>query len=61
MERFGKSTEMMMPIGQYEQWCKEREVFFPFVEEIGKTNKSVSPEKIERDVSAAKRAVRKAQ
>lgn len=50
-----------MPVEQYEQWRKEREAFFAFVEEIGKANKNIPAEKIERDIIAAKRAVRKAQ
>jgi hypothetical protein len=60
MERFGKSMKMMMPVEQYDQWRKERETFFAFVEGIGKANKNIPAEKIEGDIIAAKRTVRKA-
>jgi len=59
IERSGKPMAAVVPMEQYEQWRKEREAFFSLVEEIRKPNKSVSAEKLERDVAAAKRAVRK--
>jgi len=49
-----------MPAKQSEQWRKDREAFFSSVEKIGKANRNIPAEKVERAIAAAKRAVRKA-
>jgi len=61
IERSGKPMAAVVPVEQYEQWRKEREVFFALVDEVRERNRDVEPEAIQRDVAAAKRAARKRQ
>jgi len=59
IERSGKPMAAVVPVEQYEQWRKEREAFFAFADEVRQRNRSVRAETLERDIAAAKRAVRR--
>jgi prevent-host-death family protein len=59
IERSGKPMAAVVPVEQYEQWRKEREAFFQLVDEIRGGNKAARPEKIQEEIAAAKRQVRK--
>jgi len=58
IERAGRPMAAVVPVWQLEEWRKRRERFFEMVEELWKTNQTVKPEVIEREVQEAVRAVR---
>jgi prevent-host-death family protein len=59
IQRSGKAMAAVVPVEQFEQWRKEREAFFSLVDEIRRRNKKAQPEEIQRDITAARKAVQK--
>jgi prevent-host-death family protein len=59
IERAGKPMAAVVPIEQYEQWHKEREEFFAFIDEVRERNRGVDQEALARDVADAVRSARK--
>lgn len=57
-ERAGKPMAAVVPVEQYEQWCRERDAFFELVEELRSRNADVEAGEVEEDVAAARRARR---
>ena len=53
IERAGKPMAVVVPIEQFEQWCKKRGEFFALIDKIRKRNEGKAPAQIERDIAEA--------
>jgi prevent-host-death family protein len=53
VERAGKPMAVVVPIGQYLQWKKQRERFFAAIDEVRAKNEGVTSEEIEAEVAEA--------
>lgn len=58
VERSGKPIAAIVPIEEFKQWKKNRNLFFQSIHTIQERNKKVPLSKIEKDVAEAVRSVR---
>ena len=61
IEREGEPVAMLVPMNEFAQWLRVREAYFARIDELRERNKEFDPEEIEKDVEAARRAVREQQ
>ncbi len=58
IERAGKPIAAIVSIEEFEQWARSRNLFFQSVQRIQEQNRRVSPDRVEKDVADAVKAVR---
>lgn len=58
ISRHGKPAAAVVPIEVYENWKRQREMFFDAIRELQEANKEVDPEQVWEDVLQAQHALR---
>ena len=59
IERAGKPMAVLVSIEEFEKWQEQREKDFFVLDEVREANRNVEPKKVEKDVAATIKAVRR--